>query len=53
MSSRFQRVRPPIVAQKGISGDFELSLLEVGAKGSKGRWTTISMLFMPADDVIA
>ena len=32
MSSRFQRVRPSIVAQKGISGDFELSLLDVGAK---------------------
>ena len=30
---------------KGISGDFELPLLEVGAKDSKGRWTTIPNAF--------
>ena len=45
MSSRFQRVGPSIVAQR-ILGDFELSLLEVSAKDSKGRWTTISIALL-------
>ena len=53
MSSRFQRAGPSIVAQRGYRVTLNYLCSMWVRKGSKGRWTTIPMLFMPADDVIA